>query len=189
MNAMTWWDHETQSVWSQPWGRGIEGEYKGVELFLLPSQVTTWQEWKTSFPDTLVMTNHQNNITTFRRQSFDPDFVLGILLVDAGRAYYYEDVRALGVVNDEFADTPIVVWASESSLNAFVRIVGTRELSFVVDQGEVKDEQTGSVWNLALGRASAGELKGEVLQRIPGLTSFDWAWVDFFPRSEFFEPP
>ena len=25
MNAMTWWDHTTGSVWSQVWGRAIEG--------------------------------------------------------------------------------------------------------------------------------------------------------------------
>jgi hypothetical protein len=28
----------TRSIWSQPWGRAIQGPLKGVELFLLPSE-------------------------------------------------------------------------------------------------------------------------------------------------------
>ncbi|KAA3656338.1 MAG: DUF3179 domain-containing protein [Chloroflexi bacterium] len=36
-NAMTWYDHDTSSIWSQPWGRAIQGEQKGVELRLAPA--------------------------------------------------------------------------------------------------------------------------------------------------------
>ncbi len=135
------------------------------------------------------MVNNQENISNFRRQSFNPDFVLGIMLGDVGKAYYYEDVRDQGIINDNFANTPVVVWATENSLNAFVRVVGSQQLTFVTGEGVVRDEQTGSEWNLSLGLATEGEFKGQVLQRIPGLTSFDWAWVDFFPESEFYEPP
>ena len=39
MNAMTWWDHKMESVWSQPWGRAIAGPLKGTELELIPSQL------------------------------------------------------------------------------------------------------------------------------------------------------
>ncbi len=53
MRAMTWWDHDTNSIWSQPWGRAIRGELKGIELFLLPSELTTWGSWKAEHPDTL----------------------------------------------------------------------------------------------------------------------------------------
>ncbi len=30
MRAMTWWDHETNSIWSQPWGMSIAGELEGA---------------------------------------------------------------------------------------------------------------------------------------------------------------
>jgi hypothetical protein len=33
---MTWWDWETQSIWSQPWGAAIDGELTGARLTLLP---------------------------------------------------------------------------------------------------------------------------------------------------------
>jgi hypothetical protein len=45
MNAMTWWDHESESVWSQPWGRAIAGPLKGIELELLPSELVPWETW------------------------------------------------------------------------------------------------------------------------------------------------
>ena len=32
LQAMVWWDHETESFWSQPTGLGIVGEYAGVRL-------------------------------------------------------------------------------------------------------------------------------------------------------------
>ena len=67
MTAMTWWDHETQSIWSQPWGRAIRGTYKGVELFLLPSQVTSWASWKEEHPNTLAMINDVEKLGS-RRQ-------------------------------------------------------------------------------------------------------------------------
>ena len=79
MNAMTWWDHETESVWSQPWGRAIQGDYKGVELFLLPSQITTWGSWKNEFPNSLVMINDLE-ILGSRRVRFSDDFVIGLLI-------------------------------------------------------------------------------------------------------------
>jgi hypothetical protein len=42
MNAMTWWDHDTSSVWSQPTGEAILGPLKGERLELVPSTLTEW---------------------------------------------------------------------------------------------------------------------------------------------------
>ena len=42
MNAMTWWDHKTASVWSQPWGMVILGDLKGTQLTQIPYEFTTW---------------------------------------------------------------------------------------------------------------------------------------------------
>ena len=36
MNAMTWFDHETNSIWSQPWGMAISGPLKGTRLDVFP---------------------------------------------------------------------------------------------------------------------------------------------------------
>jgi hypothetical protein len=184
---MTWWDHETGSIWSQPWGRGIDGEYWGVELFLLPSEVTSWGNWKADHPDSMAMINDIERLA-FGRQEFRPNFVLGLLVSSEAKAYYYTDVIASGLVNDSFADLPIVVWADETGLNAYFRQMGEQVLTFQLQGNEVVDLETGSRWDLGRGLALDGSLQGQALQQVPGTTSFDWAWLDFYPNSEFYSP-
>ena len=76
MSAMTWWDHKTSSIWSQPIGRALAGELTGTELTLLPMQLTTWENWKNAYPDTLVMINDLEKID-YSPPGFSKDFVIG----------------------------------------------------------------------------------------------------------------
>jgi hypothetical protein len=185
-NAMTWFDHSTQSTWSQPWGRAIEGSLKGVELFLLPSQLTTWASWRAEHPNTLVMIN---DISRLRfRQGFDPDFVIGLILEDDAKAYYYEDVAATGVINDAFGEFSVVIWAANNNFHAYLRQVDDQILTFSTDGENLIDEETSSTWDVTRGLATDGPLKGESLQPVPSSTAFDWAWLDFYPHSTLFEP-
>ena len=187
MNAMTWWDHETESIWSQPWGRAIAGELSGVELFVLPSQVVSWKSWRTEHPDTLVMINDVSRLGR-RRQGFSPDFVIGILLAENAKAYYYKDVAAARVVNDMLGDVPVLIWAADNNFHTYVRQVNEQVLTFTDVDGQLVDEETGSTWNIANGLAIDGPLKGQALQSLPGTTAYDWAWLDFYPTSEIYRP-
>ena len=187
MSAMTWFDHETRSIWSQPWGRGIKGPYKGVLLDLLPFQLTTWERWKESYPHTLVMTN-DTEFLGLRRQGFQPDFVIGLTLGTDTKAYYFTDVEGLGVVNDWLGDVPVLVWADKDIYHAYVRIVAGETLTFWLDGKHMVDQETGSRWDPALGLAVSGQLAGQALKPVPSLSSFDWAWEDFYPDSTFFQP-
>ena len=44
MNAMTWWDHTTGSVWSQAWGRSSKGPPKRTERGLRPGLTKKYEE-------------------------------------------------------------------------------------------------------------------------------------------------
>ena len=186
MNAMTWYDHKTQSIWSQPWGRALEGPHKGVELFLLPSQITTWSRWKEEYPHTLVMITDLDRVGAAQR--FDPSFVIGVVLDDMAKAYYYEDVADKVVVNDLLGDIPLLVWAADQNYHAFVRQTTEQTLIFELVDGQLIDLETGSIWDVSLGLATAGSLTGQSLQAVPSLSSNDWAWRDFYPESEFYQP-
>jgi len=186
MNAMTWWDHETESIWSQPWGRAIDGPLKGIELFLLPSQVTTWAAWRAEHPDSLAMINDADRLGF--RQKFDPDFVIGLLLDGRAQAYPYRDVEKAGVVNDAIGDIPIFVWAAGGNFHAYIRVANDRVLTFQLVDDVPTDVETGSTWDITRGLATAGPLRGENLQPVPGSTAYDWAWLDFYPDSGFYEP-
>lgn len=188
MNAMTWFDHQTQSIWSQPWGRAIAGEYKGVELFLLPSQVTTWASWRAEHPDTLAMINDLDRVGLQRRQTFSKNFVIGLILAGQAKAYYFKDAAAGGAINDTLGPFPVLVWANGDNFHAYVRQVGEQTLTFDLAGEALVDRETGSTWDVARGLATSGPLQGQALQAVPGSTAFDWAWRDFFPASEFYVP-
>jgi hypothetical protein len=189
MNAMTWWDHETESIWSQPWGRALEGEYKGVELFLLPSQLTTWLNWRNAHPQTLVMSNDLDRVSLFGKQGFRPNFVIGLILNNQAKAYYYLDVEKQGIVHDWLNDVPILVWAAAEEINAFVRVMDDQVLTFEWNGETLIDVETGSTWNLSRGLALSGPLQGRSLQQVPSSSAFDWAWLDFYPESDIYSPP
>ena len=187
MRAMVWYDHETQSMWSQPWGQAIAGSLKGVQLYLLPSQVTTWISWEQEHPETRVLINDVERLGS-RRQVFSPDFVIGLILAGHAKAYYYKDAAALQVINDALGDIPILVWAGDDNFHAYVRRAGGQTLTFRAAGEALIDEETGSRWSVARGLAAEGPLKGEALQPVPGMTSYDSSWRDFYPDSEFFVP-
>jgi len=187
MSAMTWWDHETTSIWSQPWGRAINGELIGTELHLLPSQVTTWGAWKAEHPHTLAMINDVERLGS-RRQTFDPDFVIGLVIDGRSKAYYYRHVAEAVVLNDQWQEFPVLMWAKDNNFHAYLRQVGERVLTFQWQNDQLVDVETSTVWDVTQGRAISGRLAGEVLQPIPSSTAFDWAWRDFYPQAEFFDP-
>ena len=49
------YDRQTQSLWSQLMSQAISGSHKGKRLLSLPVLHTTWQDWKTRHPDSLVL--------------------------------------------------------------------------------------------------------------------------------------
>ncbi|UCC54622.1 MAG: DUF3179 domain-containing protein [Anaerolineaceae bacterium] len=186
MNAMTWYDHETKSIWSQPWGRALDGELKGVELFLLPSQISTWESWKEAHPYTLAMISDVSRVGV--RQRFDPDFVIGLLLANKAKAFYYRDVASEVILNDMLGDIPIFVWAADDLYYAYVRQIDEQTLTFKIENGILTDAETGSTWDLDLGLATEGPLKGASMQPVPSSSAYDWAWLDFYPESEIYKP-
>ncbi len=186
-NAMTWWDRETQSIWSQPTGRAIEGRRKGTELFLLPSEVTSWQNWLNKHPNTLLMSNDLPR-AGWRHQKFDPDFVVGIVLGRDARAYYYKDIAAVGIIQDQLGKTPLLVWAEGEETAVYSRLHENGPLTFQLEDGLLRDQETDSTWDPSTGLALSGPLSGTALRQLPTLTSYDWAWADFYPQSAFYRP-
>ena len=193
MNAMTWWDRGTRSLWSQPWGSAIDGPLEGTALTLLPASVVPWPAWLEQHPDTTVVVNDLRP-ELFPANIIRDGFVIGVALEDAATAYPYPLASELGVINDRIGDHPIAVFVDPDSrdIKVFLRRPADESLEEPEvfferdDQGRVVDRQTGSVWDISRGVATDGPLKGAAIQQIPYVTSFDWAWSDFFPHSTFY---
>jgi hypothetical protein len=212
MNAMTWWDWESQSVWSQPWGAAIDGELTGTRLTLLPYELVPWQTWLEKHPDTKVLVDERADLTYGARYAIDR-FVIGVSIGDSATGFYFGSVAIAGVVNESVGNFPVVVFADKDTraIDVFLRtprkgLNGPQDLPDTLtfelveaneppDTGEltdpadsqvvleVRDLETGSTWNIEAGIATAGPLRGTVLQRAPYVSAFYWAWEDFNPNT------
>ena len=126
----------------------------------------------------------------FDHQYPENEMVLGIN-VDAGiRAYPLAEVkREGGLVEDDLGGCPILVLAGPApeqvTMSAFCRLLGDRLLSFELDQGEIRDLDTGSCWSIE-GRATSGPLAGEGLQPLRWQYVRWHAWVYPHPQTELF---
>ena len=189
MRAMTWWDHETESIWSQPWGMAIDGPLAGTHLKMIPARMVPWEVWLEDNPDTLVLDPRANSLDS-TRESFRSNYVIGIALGEDAKAYTFQQTSAAGVVNDRIGEYPIVVTADSDtkSVHVFLRRLGGQEMEFTLQDGNLVDAETGSSWDLARGIATSGPMQGSVLQRVPYITAFDWAWEDFYPHTLFYKP-
>lgn len=188
MNAMTWFDHTTGSVWSQVWGRSIDGPLKGTELELLPSQTIPWGSWKAEHPETLLMINGSGKMR-FTGERFFPGYVIGVALDGDAKAYPYEAAAQARVINDSLGEIPLVVVVNPETqaVSVFVRNVDGRDLTLRWADGLLEDEETGSQWDPARGVSFTGPLQGKSLRPIPYTPAFPDSWRDFYPQSEFFE--
>ena len=194
MNALTFWDHETKSIWSQPWGTAIAGELKGSTLTLLPFSLDTWGAWLEAHPDTTVVEDERGKV--FLPDLIPYDYVIGVSIKEDASSYYVNSLLDTTVLNHTVGDNPIVVITNPETRKVRVflrRTTGTpADKTAIVpdlftfegtDDGRMRDLQTGTIWEFDRGLALEGPLRGTVLQQVPYITSFDWAWADFFPET------
>ena len=188
MNAMTWWGHETGSIWSQPWGMTIDGELEGTRLEMIPAGVVPWSTWLADHPDTQVLEVGRLGARSLKQQ-FRNNYVRGISLAEFAKAYPFPRASREGIINDQLGPFPVLVLADEvtKAVQVYLRRAGDMELEFTLRDGVLVDLQTGSTWDRATGLAGEGPLSGELLKQLPYSTAFDWAWGDFYPDSEFYE--
>ena len=126
--------------------------------------------------------------------------VMGLALDDISIAYPFGTLSEEFVVNDTFADREIVViWqpGAFSALDAaridesydagmgavFERAVDGRTLTFIIEDGQIVDNETGSAWNI-FGSSISGELAGSQLNALNAFPHFWFAWAAFYPDTE-----
>lgn len=188
----------------------------GDRLTMLPSVESTWGRWKELHPDTRVVAgaNSSRNLNAYPygnyrldntsplfplSQSLDGRFppkrmVHGILINTLAKAYPFSSMDASAAINDQFADTDILVIFDEAGQMAlsYDRRVDDQTLTFsVVEEGvpfTLKDQETGTTWSVE-GVGLQGPLAGRRLTRIrTAYNAFWFAWAAFWPGTEVFAP-
>ena len=209
-NALVMYDRETDSLWSQFIGEAVAGPLAGTKLDLVPAQMTTWSDWKTRHPNTLVLDGglsqpavdgYQSYYQNARagiigRSNVDDrlsvkELVIGVFGSSSHKAYGYRHLVDDPLIHDTFEDRPIVLTFNlDGAVSVFDRTVDGQALTFETtdDSQLMSDAETGSSWTTDVGEAIDGPLKGTLLDTIGFTTSFWFGWADFYPNTEVYEP-
>lgn len=213
-DGLVMYDRQTDTLWTHVDGRAVRGSLVGQRLEMVPSVHATWKEWRTLYPNSLVLKKGRGDFgSPYEDYNRDPSTigVLGrrspdrrlppkerIIGVRAGNKEMVFPVKALReirIVHAQVGDQPIVVIAAQRDLPVLVfdRRVGSRVLQFTLADANqrttLRDETTGSTWDLATGRAVSGELAGQRLRRANSVPAFWFGWQSYFPFSELWLPP
>lgn len=213
-NNLVMYDHQSNTLWSQVLAQGIKGAYNREQLEVLGAFQSTWGAWKAEHPDTLVLSARQMGKQA--DEVIDPyvgyytsgapglggqaelderlpaqTLVVGIKIGREERAYSFEDIRQLGVINDELGGIPILLVynAKLNSVAGYARLLDGQALSFELSQNgkALKDAESASLWDIELGQATEGPFAGERLSRLTAPIVFWFAWSDIYPDTELYE--
>lgn len=186
-NAMTFWDHDTGSIWSQPLGEAIAGPRRGQKLEVLPVTFTTWEAWLDTHPETLAL-----DVPAFET-GFDLDR-MAIMLDLAGDAvaYRYPDLLDAGVVNDVVAGLEVAIVIDPANPNRWQtfarRLADGKVLTLAIENGRLIDRETTTTWDPVRGLALDGPFAGDGLGVLPGFTIFPSDFDTFWPDGRFWQP-
>lgn len=202
------YDRLTDSYWSQALGVAITGELTGYELKRIPFDVISWADWKTLYPETLVLTTETGHIRSYGVDPYgdyytDPrilfpveheddrmhpkELILGFHESDVSKAYKQDDVESAIVINDIFNNKPMMLVSLFSGdSRAFDRTVDGKVLTFDFVDNVIIDLESKSKWNYD-GVAISGSMEGIQLVRLPFNPGFWFEWVAFHPDTEVYE--
>lgn len=209
-NNLVMYDHRTNTLWSQMLAQGIKGAQRGQFLAILPSFMSSWGEWKTSHPDTRVLSAVQmgNDIDIVDpyvgyygsgsagitgwanpNELLGPkELVVGLVAGASARAYPSQLLQELLVINDSLDNFPVLISFDEGhgTTHAYHAQVAGQILSFIPgpEPGMMVDEQSGSIWRIGPGIAIEGPLEGEHLERVAAPLVFWFAWSDIHTNSD-----
>ena len=185
-NALTFWDHETGSVWSQPTGEAVAGPRKGQRLELLPVSYTTWENWQASYPDTLALD------VPAGVSGFDLERMAIVLeLAGDGVAFPYPELAQAGVVNEVIGGLEVAVVVDPRNTDnweTFARRLDDRVLTLAIEDDTLIDLETGTSWDPVRGLGISGPLTGESLGLLPGFTIFPSDFATFWPEGRVWQP-
>ena len=206
------YDRATNSLWSSLVGEPVIGELadrNDLKLDFFPVSLTTWDEWLTENPDTVVLSNETGYYTprlyepepdtrsiyfSYRKdpETMFPiwdrdhrleakDEVLGISAAGAHKAYPIETLRRLRVLNDTVGQEDYVIIASPISSD--VRVFERGNHLFALDESEVGFGVPRSLVDedgTVWDVGHEGLTSGpDRLPRVPSLVYFWFAWYAF----------
>ena len=174
-NGIVMYDRDTESLWSQILQEAIAGPMSGTKLAMLPAQHTTWRQWRSEHPDTLVLSPE----TGFKR--------------DYGRNPYQEYYER----GEPFGGTHEQARKLDPSLRPMERVLGVQVLGakkayplsrLKKQPSSFEDTLAGQQIVIHFDRKSENAYAtARSGSQIPSIIAFWFAWVDFYPDTQVFK--
>ena len=190
-------------------GKAIAGPLEGQRLKMVPIPQARWGEWKSDYPDTLVLSTDtlfrdryimpvQIGVYNPREARYGDDrlasntLVVGVEVEGVFKGYPLEELdMAGGVVNDTLGGKQIVVVYDPISKTglAYLRQFNGQTLEFYnrsEDGYEVRDRETDSLWDVH-GRTVDGAYGVARLKFVPSFISEWYGWSAYHPESQLYQ--
>lgn len=200
-------DGSTKSWWRQATGESIAGPLKGEQLSEIFSEQMTLVSWLEKHPGSKILQpdkkflKEYEQLVGFDEGTIDSDleernfnswqlksWVIGIEINGREKAYDWNDVLKLRVINDNIGKDAILIVLENNDQNfqAYNRNLEGQIFEFkFIDGNTISDIQTASIWNLD-GICIDGALKGKQLIPIQAYQEFYHSWKEFHPNTEEF---
>jgi hypothetical protein len=202
-------DEQSGNLWSQMTGEPVWGPMvgKGKRLQLLPLTVTTWRSWRTSHPETRVLSPATGFTRVYKpgaaygrySESPDPMFPVWVpppsglgakellFVVQAKGAWKAYPIAVLSkapLIDDTIEGEPVLIVADASS--GAVRAYATGGRRLVRQEKALRDAKSGEAF-VEREEALVGE-SGSTLPRLPGHRLYAFALRALLPGATLFRP-
>jgi hypothetical protein len=167
------YDHQTESLWSQIAMQAVAGPLTGTRLSPVFLEHTTWGDWHTAHPATLVLSTQTGHVRNYDRDPYlgyaerrdllfdtthvDPryhpkEWVLGLEINGVTKAYSFAELKNVTMpLHDQVGGQRITLHFNARARSAFVTDAGGKPL--------------------------------------PSVTAFWFAWYTFHPDTQVFKAP
>lgn len=142
---LLFFDHETESLWSQLCGKAVAGPLAGTSLRLLPVAMTTWRSWKAEHPQTLVLsfqTGYKRDYSLDPYRDFPLDRRMALVISANGetKIYPYSELKKAGpTLKDDLAGLMFTIRFDAKEQSATVQASsGDPPAHFVAFLGNVR---------------------------------------------------
>ncbi|MDP1948037.1 MAG: DUF3179 domain-containing protein [Nitrospirota bacterium] len=148
------YDHQTESLWSQIGMQAVTGPLTGEKLTPIFLEHTTWSEWHTAHPTTLVLSTKTGSFRNYDRDPyigyaenrelffdtahFDPryhpkEWVVGIELNGVTKAYAFSEIKKVrSPIHDQLGGQAITIHADLQARSVSVTDATGRPLPSVM---------------------------------------------------------
>ena len=164
------YDRETESLWSQIENQAIAGPSSGKRLNMLPTQFLTWGQWRSQYPNTLVLTTDTGYRRDYHKKAYsgyEESTKLYFPVAHESKRLKKKE-RVLGISMDGFHKA--------YPLKKLAKKAGNFQDTFAGQQIRVKYDK----------EAGIAQFSKDSGEEIPSVSLYWFAWFAFHPDTEVF---